>query len=135
MLIGACVCCVVDGVFCLYHATCSVHVYRIDQSCRDKAKEETRPENSCPFRGKNEGCPRRDANQCHTCTVQVLYQLSHQGSPAGQAESLRLMQGLRHLFPARQGFSKVTYNGTYGVILRIVRAGYHPVAIAQVVEH
>ena len=25
--------------------------------------------------------------------------------------------------------------GTYGVILRIVKAGCHPVAIAQVVEH
>ena len=27
------------------------------------------------------------------------------------------------------------YIGTYGVILRIVKAGCHPVAIAQVVEH
>ena len=26
-------------------------------------------------------------------------------------------------------------DGTYGVILRIVKAGCHPVAIAQVVEH
>ena len=26
-------------------------------------------------------------------------------------------------------------DGTYRVILRIVKAGYHPVAIAQVVEH
>ena len=28
-----------------------------------------------------------------------------------------------------------TCDSTYGVILRIVRAGCHPVAIAQVVEH
>ena len=30
---------------------------------------------------------------------------------------------------------KHTYDGIYGVILRIVKAGCHPVAIAQVVEH
>ena len=34
-----------------------------------------------------------------------------------------------------RGWSTHVHDGTYGVILRIVRAGCHQVAIAQVVEH
>ena len=44
-----------------------------------------------------------------TCDVlrtrQTLYQLSHQGSSAGQAESLNVIQGQRHLFSDKQGNS------------------------------
>ena len=36
---------------------------------------------------------------------QTLYQLSHQGSSAGQAESLIAIQGQRRLFPDKQGNS------------------------------
>ena len=39
------------------------------------------------------------------CTKQMLYQLSHQGSSAGQAESLNVMQGQMCLFPDKQGYS------------------------------
>ena len=38
-------------------------------------------------------------------TMQMLYQLSHRGSSAGQAESLNVMQGQRHLLPVTQGNS------------------------------
>ena len=33
----------------------------------------------------------------------MLYQLSHRGSPAGQAESLKFMQGKGRLSPDEQG--------------------------------
>ena len=38
-------------------------------------------------------------------TRQTLYQLSHRGSSAGQAESLNVFQGQRRLFPDKQGNS------------------------------
>ena len=38
-------------------------------------------------------------------TRQTLYQLSHRGSSAGQAESLNVIQGQRYLFPDKQGNS------------------------------
>ena len=42
-------------------------------------------------------------NSVHT--VQTLYQLSHRGSSAGQAESLKALQGQRRLSPDEQGNS------------------------------
>ena len=36
---------------------------------------------------------------------QTLYQLSHQGSSAGQAKSLKFVQGKWHLSPDKQGYS------------------------------
>ena len=39
------------------------------------------------------------------CTRQTLYQLSHRGSSAGEAESLNVIQGQRRLFPDKQGNS------------------------------
>ena len=38
-------------------------------------------------------------------TRQTLYQLSHQGSSAGHAESLNVMQGKMCLLPDKQGYS------------------------------
>ena len=40
--------------------------------------------------------------------MQVVYQLSHRGTPAGQAESFWFIQGKRYLFPVRQGYSKLS---------------------------
>ena len=44
-----------------------------------------------------------DRTQTHNMlhTMQMLYQLSHRGSPTGQAESLTFMQGQRCLFHVR----------------------------------
>ena len=41
-------------------------------------------------------------------TVQMFYQLSHLGSSAGQAESLRFIQVQRRLFSVRHGYSKLS---------------------------
>ena len=39
------------------------------------------------------------------CSRQTLYQLSHRGSSAGQAESLKFIQGKWRLSPDKQGYS------------------------------
>ena len=60
--------------------------------------------------------PREKMSWIRTCnilhTMQMLYQLSHQGSSAGQAKSLKFLQGKGHLSPDGQGNSNSVVRST-----------------------
>ena len=77
------------------------------------------------------------AHAMHTKSVGIalrqvystMYMFS--GSLEGDPTSCALLR----IFPSMLLLSWWDSDGTYRVILRIVKAGCHPVAIAQVVEH
>ena len=78
-----------------------IHERSVIETRQSKA---TTPEDNSPFlkrkrRAASGGIRTRDI----LSTRQTLSQLSHQGSLAGQAESLNVMQGQRCLFPDKQG--------------------------------
>ena len=81
-----------------YVCTCACII-----SQRDRQIQATMPKDNSSF-------PRRAAlGGTWTCNVlrsrQTLYQLSHRGSSAGQAESLKFVQGKWRLSPDKQGYS------------------------------
>ena len=96
----ACACtCTIARV---YTCTCvySIHVNSVNETRQSKAT--TLEDNSKrKRRAASDGIQTRNI----LCTRQTLYQLSHRGSSARQAESLKFIQGKGHLSPDEQGNS------------------------------
>ena len=79
-----------------------VHVCSCIETRQCKA---TTPKDNSSFFPKRKR--RATSGGIQTCNIlrarQTLYQLSHRGSSAGQAEPLNVIQGQRCLFPDKQG--------------------------------
>ena len=86
----------------------------IDRSSRQGKAKQLRLETTLFFLKRKRAASggTRTRNILHT--RQTLYQLSHQGSSAEQAESLSFMQGQRRLSPARQSNSNSVLNSLEG---------------------
>ena len=81
---------------CIHVYTSSDMVTSVNETRQSQA---TTPEDNSFF--FSEELPHRDVLH----TRQMLYQLSHRGSSAGQAESLKFIQGKGRLSPDKQGNS------------------------------
>ena len=76
-----------------------IHAYSVIETRQSKAKQ-------LRLKTTKEELPQVGLEPVTFCvTRQTLYQLSHRGSSAGQAESLNVIQRQRHLFPDKQGNS------------------------------
>ena len=91
MCVCVCVC------VCTYNA----HVHEISANETRQIKATKPKDNSFFSLEKKRSCGIQTRNILHT--KQMLYQLSHRGSPAGQAESLKVMRYKGRLSPDKQG--------------------------------
>ena len=79
--------------------------YMLTQSTRQGKVKQLRPKTTPFFLKRKRSYSTSGRIRTHKVlrTRQTLYQLSHQGSSAGQAESLKSIQGKGHLSPDEQG--------------------------------
>ena len=77
----------------------------------DKARQSNYTQRQLFNFQKKMSCLGRDSSRNTLHTVQMLYQLSHRGSSAGQAESLKVMQVQRCLSPDGHGNSNSVLSG------------------------
>ena len=79
------------------------------------------PEDNSFFLKRKNELPQVGFKPATFCVLagQTLYQQSHRGSSAGQAESLKFMQGKGRLSPDGQGKPILVLYRTYGGVLKI----------------
>ena len=83
-----------------------VHVHEQSVIETRQSRATTSEDNSFFSQEREQSCLRQRIQTCSALrTRQMLYQLSHRGSSAGQAESLNVIQGQRRLSPDEQGYS------------------------------
>ena len=74
----------------------------------------TTPEdNSLFFQRKRRDASGRTPTRNVLRSRQMLHQVSHRGSSAGRAESLKFIQGKWHLSPDKQVYSTSAFNAVY----------------------
>ena len=82
------------------------NIYMYNPVIETRQMQATTPEDNSFFPREKEELPRAGLEPAAFCILgRPLYQLSHQGSSAGQAESLKFVQGKWRLSPDKQGYS------------------------------
>ena len=85
-----------------------MYVYMYNQLQRQGKCKQQCPKTTLFFPREKEELPRAGLEPATFCVLgRLLYQLSHRGSSAGQAESLKFVQGKWRLSPDKQGYVHV----------------------------